>query len=318
MTGNGNRTTGRQSVHTDVLTSTLWWGTSHLWRDRDLIGKSAPMRALRRLMCAYAPYDVPLLLEGEESTGKRLVAQIVHSLSPYRAGPFIAVDCSAWSDMMLAIELFGCAPGFGRGLAQALPGKVELAWGGTLLLEHTERLPMWIQKRLLQIVETGSVARMGGGGTVPVHVRIIASTTICLGRPASGQSRIGLTDYFSGGFPLRLPPLRERRSDIRLLSGHFLALANRELGKQIAGFSSEARAALDAYSWPGNLQELRGVVQSAVLEADWRIGPEQLPLPNPSRQTPHVRNGDRNRITHGRTPVPSASQRRAEDHGPRF
>nr|MBI3613412.1 sigma-54-dependent Fis family transcriptional regulator [Nitrospirota bacterium] len=297
----------------------LWWGKSQQPHDRDLIGKSAPMRALRRLMYAYAPYDVPLLLEGEEGTGKRFVAQIVHSLSPYRRGPFIAVDCSALSDMMLAVELFGCAPGFCVGLAQALPGKMELARGGTLLLEHVEILPMWIQKRLLQIVETRSVTRMGMGGeaSIPVHVRILASTTACPNRPAPGQSQIGLTDYLSGGFPLKLPPLRERRGDISLLSGHFLTMANRELGKQVEGFSPVARTALEAYSWPGNLRELYSVVQSAVLAADRRIRPEQLPLPNPLRQVSHVRSGDCTRLKRDRTPVPSASQTRAEDHGQR-
>ncbi len=268
---------GRQSVHADSMASKLWWGESRQWRDQDLIGKSAPMRAVRRLIRAYAPYDVPLLLEGEEGTGKRFVAQIVHSLSPYRTGPFIAVDCSACSDMMLAVELFGCAPGFGVGSAQALPGKVELAWGGTLLLERVETLPMWIQKRLLQIVETRSVARMGGGGSTPVHVRLLASTTACLNRPAPGQNRIGPIDYLSGGFPLKLPPLRERHSDIGLLRGHFLALANRELGKQVEGFSAAACAALDTYPWPGNLRELSGAIRSAVLAADRVIVPGHLP-----------------------------------------
>lgn len=277
MTGIGARAMGMTSVSAESRASTRWWGPSHRLRDRDLIGKSAPMQALRRLMHAFAPYDVPLLLEGEEGTGKRFVAQIVHSLSPFRTGPFIAVDCSAWSDTMLAVELFGCAHGFGLGLAQALPGKVELAWGGTLLLERVERLPMWIQKRLLQIVETRSVTRMGGGESIPIHVRILASMTTCLSRPAPGPSRIGLTDYLSGGFPLSLPPLRERRGDISLLNGHFLALANREFGKQIEGFNPAARAALEAHSWPGNLRELSGAIRSAVLAADRVIVPGHLP-----------------------------------------
>lgn len=323
--------TGMNSVNSDAMVPTLWWGTSHPLRDLDLIGKSAPMQELRRLMRSYAPYDVPLLLEGEEGTGKRFVAQIVHSLSPYRRGPLIVVDCAACSDMMLAVELFGCDAGFCPGLAQALPGKVELAGGGTLLLEHVEMLPMWIQKRLLQMVKTKSVARMGMGGeeAIPVHARIIASTTNGLNRPASGQSRqsrqsqqsqqsqIDLTDCLSGGFPLKLPPLRARRGDIGLLSGHFLAMANRELGKQVEGFSPSARAALEAYSWPGNLRELYSVVQSGVLAADRRVRPEQLPLPDLSRRIPYVRNGDRNRLARDRMPVPSASQTRAEKHGQR-
>ncbi|TAJ10374.1 MAG: sigma-54-dependent Fis family transcriptional regulator [Nitrospirae bacterium] len=315
--GNGEMVIGMKLVNSDSMAPKLWWGMSHQPRDLDLIGKSAPMRALRRLMHSYAPYDVPLLLEGEEGTGKRLVAQIIHGLSPYRTGSFIAVDCSALSDMMLAVELFGCEAGFCSGLAQSLPGKLELAWGGSLLLERIELMPNWVQGRLLRVLKTKSMERLGGIKPFSVYVRIMAATTGCLSRTTAGERHKDLMNCLSGGIPLRIPPLRERRGDISLLSYHFLAMANGELGKQVEGFSPAARAALEAYSWPGNLRELYGVVQSAVLAADRRIRPEQLPLPNPARQASHVRNWHRNGLKRDRTPVPSASQTRAEGYGQR-
>lgn len=304
-------------VDTDSTALKRWWGTVHQPHGRDLIGKSAPMRALRRLMHAYAPYDVPLLLEGEDGTGKRLVAQIVHSLSPFRTGPFIAIDCSACSDLMLAVELFGCEAGFCPGLAQTLPGKLEVARGGSVLLEHAELMPNWVKGRLLQVLKTKSGERLGGSTPFPVQVRIMAATTGGVSQLARGHTERGLLDYLCGGFPLKLPPLRERRGDIRLLCDHVLAVANRELGKQVEGFRPAARAALDAYSWPGNLRELYGVVRSAVLVADRWVRAEQLRLPTPSRQTPQVRNGNRTRFTRDRTSVPPTSQARAEHHGQR-
>lgn len=308
--------TDRKSVQSDAMALKPWWGTSQQPHDRDLIGKSVPMQELRRLMHAYAPYDVPLLLEGEEGTGKRFVAQIVHGLSPYRRGPCIVVDCSACSDMMLAVELFGCEAGFCPDLAQSLPGKMEMARGGSLLLERIELMPTWVQGRLLRVLKTKSMERLGGIKPFPMHVRIMAATTGGLSWTTAGRSHKDLMNCLSGGISLRVPPLRERRGDISLLSCHFLATANGELGTQVAGFSPAARAALEAYAWPGNLRELYGVVRSAVLVADRRVRPEQLSLPNPTRQAPHVRNGDRNGLTRDRTPVPSASRirRGAEGH----
>nr|MBI3611606.1 sigma-54-dependent Fis family transcriptional regulator [Nitrospirota bacterium] len=236
------------------------------------------MRELRRLIRSFAPYDIPLLLEGEEGTGKRLVAEVIHSLSQYRTGPFVSLDCAALPEMMLAVELFGCEPGFFVGLAQVLPGKVELARDGTLLLEHVEMIPAWIQGRLLQTFATRSVERMGGVESVPVHVRIMASTTGCLSQTAPGQSHNGLIDYLSGGVPLKAPPLRERAGDISLLSCHFLAQATRESGKRIEGFSRAALAALESYAWPGNLRELNRAIRLAASTADRIITPKHIPL----------------------------------------
>jgi DNA-binding NtrC family response regulator len=203
------------------------------------------------------------------------VAEIVHGLSRFRRGPFIAVDCAAFPEMMLAVELFGCAPGLRVELPHGLPGKLELARGGTLLIEHVEQMPRWIQGRLLRFLETGLVERMGGTGAVPVQVRIMASTTGCLSDTASG--RRSLIDDLCGGIPLKVPPLRQRGDDIELLSLHFLGRANREFGKQIQGFSPAARALLEAYTWPGNLRELNGAIRSAALAADRVITSDHFP-----------------------------------------
>lgn len=237
------------------------------------------MRALRRQIHRFAPYNIPLLVEGEESTGKRLVAEVIHNLSPYRDGPFIAVDCAALSEMMLAIELFGCEPGFCTQFSQGLPGKVEFAMGGTLLLEHIEVMPKWVQGRLLRLLEDQAVERLGSSASAAVYLRTIASTVdgCDQGEPGEGGCR-DLLDRLCSGFSLKVPPLRDRGDDVVLLSHHFLAQLNKALGKQGKSFSPAALTVLETYSWPGNLRELGAVIRSAVLIADRIIAPQHLPL----------------------------------------
>ena len=199
MTGTSSSGSGRgrsQGGHGDAETRRRGEGPTGLAQfiparacatEQDLIGKSQPMQALQRLIHRFAPYDTPLLLEGEESTGKRLVAEIIHGLSPYQSGLFASLDCAALPEMVLAIELFGCAPGFHANLPQGLPGKLELLQGGTLLLEHVGLMPRWVQSRLTKVLESRMLERLGGRAVIPVHVRVMASTTVelCEHRPDS-------------------------------------------------------------------------------------------------------------------------------------
>lgn len=244
--------------------------------ERDLVGDSPAMQAVRRLVRSFAPYDTPLLLQGEDSTGKRLAAEVIHNLSPARSGPFVAVDCAALVDMMLAIELFGCEPGLFGGAPDGLVGRLEEAHGGTLLLERIERMPGWVQGRLLQVLERRAVERLGGFRLREVRVRLLASTTAVEPDRQARQGHTRLRDHLSGGMPLRLPPLRERGRDIGLLARHFLKRAGGDLGKPLEGFSRPALACLERHPWLGNLRELDEVVRAAAHAADRIVTPEHL------------------------------------------
>ncbi|MEW6545028.1 MAG: sigma 54-interacting transcriptional regulator [Nitrospirota bacterium] len=258
-----------------------WSEPTTVASDQDLLGTSPPMRTLRRLLRQVAPYDVPVLLEGEEGTGKRLVAEVIHGRSSYRGGPFVLLDCTAVATMRLPFELFGCAAGICGCLPQGCPGLLELAQGGTLFLRHVEALPSWAQARLLQVLETGTVERLGATDGVTAHVRIIAAITTGVGtqdKPAAAERlRADLGERLSGGVVLNVPPLRERGRDVLLLSQHFLRQANRETDRDVRGFSKEARIVLARYSWPGNLRELQRCVQWAVTKAGRQVTADHLP-----------------------------------------
>lgn len=257
---------------------TLALAAAPLRSERDLLGDCPAMQTVRRLVRSFAPYGMPLLLQGEESTGKRLAAEVIHSLSPARRGPFVAVDCAALVDMMLAIELFGCEPGLFGGAPDGVVGKLEQAHGGTLLLERVERMPAWVQGRLLQVLERGLAERLGGAEPREVRVRLLAATTAVSPSQGAWQGRKTLRDHLSGGETIRLPPLRERGRDVWLLARHFLQLAGRDLGKPTDGFSRPALSLLERHPWPGNLRELEETVRAAARAADRIVTPEHLRL----------------------------------------
>lgn len=301
---------GMRAPRFESLDQGQYLSEPRLRSDRDVVGGSPPMQALRRLIHAFAPYDVPLLLEGEESTGKRLVAEVVHGLSLYRHGPFIAVDCAALPEMLLAVELFGCAPDICAHYVSGFPGKVELARGGTLFLEHLEMMPKWAQARLFRVLEDHAVERMGGSASVPVSARIIGSVVGCGNRDeTSGLRSRALLDRLGGGFVLKVPPLRDRGRDVSLLSQHFLAHANWTEGKQIEGFSPAALTALEAYTWPGNLRELQAVIGAAMQRADRLILPEHLSLPLQRNQPRRVRTAASGARTYMVPPAVSGKRR---------
>lgn len=247
-------------------------------REQDLIGTSPPIEAARTLIRHFAPHDVPILIQGEEGTGKRLVAEIIHSLSPYREGLFLALDCAALAEGLLGLGLFGGDPGLSTGFPQGPRGFLEQASGGTVFLAHIEHMPDWTLSRLVQTLNTRAVERLGEAMPRPVQIRVIAAQTLGPGTfPRRGKKWEKELDRLSGGFPLTLPPLRERTGDLPSLSRHFLEQANRELGSQVRGVSAAALARLEAYPWPGNLRELEAVIRAAASVATRRILPEHLP-----------------------------------------
>lgn len=257
----------------------VWCTRTRRQGDQDLIGTSPPMEVLRTLIHRFAPYDVPILIQGEEGTGKRLVAEVIHSLSPYRDGVFVALDCGALAEGLLGIELFGSGPGLSARCPQGLSGILEQTAGGTVCLEHIERMPDWMVSRLVRTLKTHTLERLGEPTGRPVQARMIVARTMKQGPvTARGMHRDILLDCLCGGFPLTLPPLRERGGDVVLLSRHFLDCANRECGTWVRGFSPAAQALLEAHDWPGNLLELQTVIRAAALAAGQLITPAHFPM----------------------------------------
>lgn len=246
---------------------------------RDLVGASAPMQALREQIKRVAPFDVPILILGESGTGKELVARAIHALSGRRKGPFVPLDCGALPETLVEAEVFGYARGAFSGAVQPKPGKVESAEGGTLLLDEIGNIPLHSQPKLLRVLQTNMVERLGSNRPVAVNVRVLSATNACLQqRVEEGSFRLDLYHRLNT-VTLTVPPLRERKEDIPLLAHYMLMKANRAYRKSIRGLSAETMATLEAYRWPGNVRELDNAIRSAVILADNLVEPAHLPQP---------------------------------------
>jgi DNA-binding NtrC family response regulator len=207
----------------------------------------------------FAALDEPVLIQGETGTGKELVAMAVHRISPRASGPFVAVNCGAIPESMLESELFGHERGAFTGASSRHRGRFEQASGGTLFLDEIGEMPVQFQVRLLRVLEERAIQRIGGEQPIPVDVRIVAATHRDLHEDVqAGLFRQDLF-YRLDVLQIRLPPLRKRRQDILLLANHFLQRTLEEMGQtqQAPIFTPQAEALLLAYSWPGNIRELR-------------------------------------------------------------
>jgi DNA-binding NtrC family response regulator len=225
-----------------------------------------------------APVTSTVLVEGESGTGKELVARAIHTLSPRRSKPFIAVNVGALPETLLESELFGHEKGAFTGAAERRIGRFELAHGGTIFLDEIGEIPQSTQVKLLRVLEERQVTRVGGTQTIPVDVRVIAATN----RPLKAQVESGAfrADLFYRLNVLRiyLPPLRERRTDIGLLVRRFVHEFATMHEREFHGISADAMDALVSYAWPGNVRELRNLVESMVVLAHGReIGPGDIP-----------------------------------------
>jgi len=207
----------------------------------------------------FAALDEPVLIQGETGTGKELVAMAVHRISPRSSGPFVAVNCGAIPESMLESELFGHERGAFTGASSSHRGRFEQASGGTLFLDEIGEMPVQFQVRLLRVLEERAIQRIGGEQPIPVDVRIVAATHRDLHEDVqAGLFRQDLF-YRLDVLQIRLPPLRKRRQDILLLANHFLerTLTETDHKRQAPTFTPEAEKLLLAYSWPGNIRELR-------------------------------------------------------------
>jgi transcriptional regulator with PAS, ATPase and Fis domain len=239
----------------------------------EIIGESLAMRGMLSLIKKVAPSDATVLILGESGTGKELVATSIHENSSCKSKPFIKLNCAAIPAELLESELFGHEKGAFTGATKFKPGKFDMADKGTLFLDEIGDMPLKLQSKILRVIQEKEFYRVGGSSTVKVDVRFIASTNQNLEKMVQeGAFREDLY-YRLNVFTLHLPPLRERKEDIPQLVERFL----QDLPKKVE-ISSLALQMIMAYSWPGNIRELKNVIESAaVIAEDGFIEPAQLP-----------------------------------------
>ena len=276
--------TGRLQAQNELLSKALEARSARF----GIVGQAPPLlRALDELE-RVSPSQASVLLLGESGTGKELFARAVHWSSGRRDGPFIKVNCSAIPESLFESELFGHERGAFTGAQQARPGWFEQASGGTIFLDEIGDLPLGLQPKLLRTLQEGTLVRLGGRKETQVDVRLVAATHRDLAVEVSaGRFRQDLY-YRLNVVPIRLPSLRERREDIRVLALHFLSRAN-QLHQRNVNLSTEALDRLEAHDWPGNIRELGNLIERLVLLADRAllgaadVAPLLLPQRNPER-----------------------------------
>ena len=256
---------------------------------RAMLAGAPAMQVVLRQIEVVAPTMATVLILGESGTGKELVARALHVDGRRAAGPFVAVNCGAFAESLLESELFGHEKGAFTGAAQHHPGAFERAQGGTLFLDEIGIAPPAVQARLLRVLEEHEVLPVGGTQPLKVDARIVAASNRDLDAlAAAGEFRHDLL-YRLQVVTLRLPPLRDRREDLRPLADRFLAQALAEHGRRIEGLASDAYARLAAYDWPGNVRELRNAIESAVILASGPVlTAADFPLRNGAAGAPAV------------------------------
>ena len=244
-----------------------------------VIGSSPQMQGLIERLKRIAPTDATVLIQGETGTGKELVAQAIHQNSPRKTTPFVALNCAALSENILESELFGHVRGAFTDASNDRIGKFEYAHGGTLFLDEVGDMPMATQIKLLRVLESGEITRVGSNTPVSVNVRILSATNRNLEDAiASGVFRSDLYHRLKV-VTIGIPPLRDRAGDIPLLIEHFVRQFARRHSKTIKGMSLPARVKLGSYAWPGNVRQLRNVIESmVVVDCDEILDVDDLPL----------------------------------------
>ena len=233
----------------------------------DLIGNSTAFRTAFDLLSKAASSQISVLLLGETGVGKEVFARWLHDHSDRASKPFVAVNCGAIPHELIESELFGTQKGAYTGADQSRPGRFERADGGTLFLDEVGELSLAAQVKLLRVLQTGEVERLGDDKTRKVDVRLVAATNVILKQAiAEGTFRADLY-YRLATFPVQIPPLRERMGDVPLLAASLVKKYENDYGKKLQGLSDMAAKALSAYEWPGNVRELENVIERGVLLA---------------------------------------------------
>jgi formate hydrogenlyase transcriptional activator len=228
-----------------------------------IVGESPALRAVLRKVQQVAPVETTVLLTGETGTGKELIARALHQGSPRRDRPLIKVNCGAIPQGVVESELFGHEKGAFTGALQRRTGRFELADKGTLFMDEVGELPLDTQVKLLRVLQEQEFERVGSHHTQRVDVRLVAATNRDLEQEVAAQRFRTDLFYRLNVFPIRVPPLRERPSDIPLLVRHFLAQFQRKLAKPLKAVTPDGMARLERYAWPGNIRELQNVLERA-------------------------------------------------------
>jgi formate hydrogenlyase transcriptional activator len=234
----------------------------------EIVGRSEAIRSVLQAVGKVAPTDATVLLQGETGTGKELVARAIHARSPRRGRAMVRVNCAALPASLIESELFGRERGAYTGAASRQAGRFEAADGSTLFLDEVGELPMDAQAKLLRVLQEGEFERLGSVVTRRVNVRVVAATNRDL--PAAVRAGLFRDDlyYRLSVFPIRVPPLRERREDLPLLVWSFVRELASSMGRCVEGVSRRDMESLQNYSWPGNIRELRNTVERAMIVHD--------------------------------------------------
>jgi len=248
-----------------------------------LVGNSAPMQDVFRMIRRVGPSDVPVLIAGESGTGKELVARAIHRQSERKGEPFIAINCGAIPETLLESELFGYEKGAFTGATQQRKGRIESAQRGTLFLDEIGDIPLALQVKLLRFLQDHTIQRLGAKETLAIDARILAATNVDLQKAiVEGRFREDLY-YRLCVVTIAVPALSERGSDITLLARTFLTKFAEDEKKPLKGFTPQAAEALRAHTWPGNVRELENRIKRAVVMAEGKyVTPANLELKDPS------------------------------------
>jgi formate hydrogenlyase transcriptional activator len=230
-----------------------------------IVGNSAALRSVLSMVRVVAPSDATVLINGETGTGKEVIANAIHQASARRQSRFVALNCAAIPTALLESELFGHERGAFTGAVTQNMGRFQSADRGTLLLDEIGELPLELQPKLLRVLQEKQFERLGGGRTIQVDARVIASTNQDLGRMVQEHKFRPDLYYRLNVFPITLPPLRDRVEDIPALVAYFAQRFSREMGKRIDTIPSEVMDVLKLYDWPGNIRELENFIRRAVI-----------------------------------------------------
>ncbi len=242
-----------------------------------IIGESTAIRTLREYLPKVAARDCTVLITGETGTGKERIAEAIHYSSPRRNSEMVCINCAALPEGLLESELYGHEKGAFTSAHTRYLGKMKMADGGTLLLDEIGDMSLQCQAKILRALETREISPLGGGGRVPVDIRIIAATNQEL-LPLIEQNRFRKDLFYRLNVAhLVLPPLRHRKEDIPLLFQHYLNHFNQRFDEHVHGATPDALAALMRYDWPGNIRELRNLIESLFIDPGSTISCDQLP-----------------------------------------
>src|SRR3990170_4822203 len=258
----------------------------------EIIGKSEKMKEVTRLVKKVAPSDTTALLLGESGTGKELFARAIHSLSPRKNGPYVAINCAAIPRELLENELFGSEKGAYTGAVVRKMGKFEIAEKGTIFLDEIGDLDIALQAKILRVLQEKRFERLGGTKTISVDVRVIAASNFDLKKAIEKKLFREDLYYRLSVFPISIPPLRERREDVPELADFFIRKYCLEMKKEKKSPSADALNLMDKYLWPGNVRELENTVERAIILCEGKkILPEHLAIRLPSNSEIRLRVG---------------------------